>query len=181
MALVCVSAAIDPPLLHLDATTPVSSFTGHNHWGGTPPPQPWARGGNTYDWRATAPTLFVFLFTATCTMLHQDLIPGLALTQHSTLARNNTSLPSPSLLPHPHTHTFQHTIFCKTIDPRLCVRFFVKGARNMGPPTPTRLGKVYKRALVVPPSSPHQRVFVCGTYTGTAQVSVSLVSRVFVI
>jgi len=41
---------------------------------------------------------------------------------------------------------------------------------------PTRLGKVYKRALVVPPSSPHQRAFVCGACTGTAQVGVSLVS-----
>ena len=121
MALVCVSAAIDPPLLHLDATTPVSSFTGHNHWGGTPPPQPWARGGNTYDWRATAPTLFVFLFTATCTMLHQDLIPGLALTQHSTLARNNTSLPSPSLLPHPCLH---HTSLLSSCRPPSNTSFF---------------------------------------------------------
>jgi len=43
-------------------------------------------------------------------------------------------------------------------------------------PTPTRLGKVCKRALVVPPSSPHQRTFVRGTCIGTAQVGVSLVS-----
>ena len=42
--------------------------------------------------------------------------------------------------------------------------------------SPTRLGKVYKRALVVPPSSPHQRVFVCGACIGIAQVGVSLVS-----
>ena len=41
---------------------------------------------------------------------------------------------------------------------------------------PSRLGRVYKRALVVPPSSPHQRVFVCVACTGTAQVGVSLVS-----
>jgi len=41
---------------------------------------------------------------------------------------------------------------------------------------PTRLGKVYKRALVVPPSSPHQRPFVCGACIGTAQVGVLLVS-----
>jgi len=40
----------------------------------------------------------------------------------------------------------------------------------------SRLGKVYKRALVVPPSSPHQRAFVCWACTGTAQVGVSLVS-----
>ena len=40
----------------------------------------------------------------------------------------------------------------------------------------SRLGKVYNRALVVPPSSPHQRVLVCGACTGTAQVGVPLVS-----
>jgi len=40
----------------------------------------------------------------------------------------------------------------------------------------SRLGKVYKKALVVPPSSPYQRAFVCGACTGTAQVGVSLVS-----
>ena len=40
----------------------------------------------------------------------------------------------------------------------------------------SRHGKVYKRALVVPPSSPHQRAFVCGACTGTEQVGVSLVS-----
>ena len=43
-------------------------------------------------------------------------------------------------------------------------------------PTPTRLGKVYRGALVVPLSSPHQRAFVCGACIGTAQVSISLVS-----
>jgi len=119
----------------------------------------------------------VFVLAATCSMLRQDLIPGLTPAQHNTLARNNTSLPPPSVLPPPHTHTFQHTIFfCKIIDPRLCVRFFVKGARSVGPPTPTHLGKVYKRALVVPLSSPHQRAFVCGTCIVTAQVGVSLVS-----
>jgi len=40
-------------------------------------------------------------------------------------------------------------------------------------PTPTPLGKVYTRALVVPPSSPHQRTFVCGASIGTVQVGVS--------
>ena len=43
-------------------------------------------------------------------------------------------------------------------------------------PIPTHLGKVHKRALIVPPSSPYQRVFVCGTCAGTTQVGVSLVS-----
>jgi len=142
-----------PPLLPSDQKSPASSFPGHDNWGGTPPTQPWAHGGNIYDWCVAAPTLFLFLLTATCTMLRQDLIPGLAPTQHNTLVRNNTSLPPHSVLPPPHTHSFQHTIFCKIIDPRLCVRLFVKGARSMGPQTPTRLGKVCKRALVVPPSS----------------------------
>jgi len=40
----------------------------------------------------------------------------------------------------------------------------------------SRLGQVYKRALVVLPSSPHQRAFVCGACIGTAQVGISLVS-----
>jgi len=52
----------------------------------------------------------------------------------------------------------------------------VKGALRMGLFHITRLGKVYKRALVVPHSSRHQRAFVCGTCIGTAQVGVSLVS-----
>jgi len=42
--------------------------------------------------------------------------------------------------------------------------------------TPTRLGKVYTRDLVVTPSSPNQREFVCGVCIGTAQVGISLVS-----
>ena len=41
---------------------------------------------------------------------------------------------------------------------------------------PTPLDKVYKGALVVPLSSPYQRVFVCGSCIGTAQVVISLVS-----
>jgi len=45
-------------------------------------------------------------------------------------------------------------------------------------PTPTYLGQVYKRDLVVPPCSPHQRAFVYGACTGTAQLGVSLVSLV---
>jgi len=84
----------------------------------------------------------------------------------------------------------KHIIFGKYIGPRFCVRFFMKGAHSMclfhihtthstntrAHPTPTLLGKVYKRVLVVPPSSPHQRAFICGACIGTAQVGVSLVS-----
>jgi len=42
-------------------------------------------------------------------------------------------------------------------------------------PNPTPLGKVSKRALVVPPSSPHRRVFACGACTDTAQIGRSVV------
>jgi len=101
---------------------------------------------------------------------------------HNTLACNHSSLPPPSVLPPPHTHTFQHIIFCEYLGPRLCVRYFVNGARSMGLlhihtshsintrilPTSTRLAKVYKGALVVLLSSPHQRAFVCGACIGTA-------------
>jgi len=121
---------------------------------------------------------------------HAPPRPHPASHPHNTLACNHSSLPPPSVLPPTHAHTFQHIIFCKYIGPRLCVRFFVKGARSMGlshihtihsiytrkHPNPTRLGKVYKGALVVPLSSPHQRAFVCGAWIGTAQVGVSLVS-----
>ena len=79
--------------------------------GGGLPSRSWARGGETYDWRAAAPTLFVFVLAATCTMLRQDLTLSLAPTQHNTLARNHTPLPPPSIIPpptHPHlpTHHF---------------------------------------------------------------------------
>jgi len=69
-------------------TSPASSFQGHDHWGGTSTPQSWARGGDTYDWRAAAPTLFVFL---PCSMLRRDLTPA-----------SHTSLPPP---PHQHPCT----------------------------------------------------------------------------
>ena len=59
---------------------------------------------------------------------HAPPRPHPASHPHNTLACNHSSLPPPSVLPPPHTHTFQHIIFCKYIGPRLCVRFFVKGA-----------------------------------------------------
>jgi len=91
---------------------------------------------------------------------------------HATTPHSHLPLYSQPPKPTPSNTSF----FCANIDPRFCVRFFVKGAHSMGPPTPTRLGTVYKRALVVPLSSPHQRAFVCGACIGTAQVGVSLVS-----
>jgi len=56
-----------------------SCFPVEDNWGGLPPSE---RGGKTYDWRAAAPTLFVFVLIATCTMARQDLTPGLAPSQH---------------------------------------------------------------------------------------------------
>jgi len=93
------------------------------------------------------------------TYLYNDLqTSDLASHPHNTLAYNHTSLPPP---PCPHSAT-SHIRLAHSINTRKH-------------PTPTPLGKVYKRALVVPPSSHHQRVFVCGACTGTAQVGVSLV------
>jgi len=88
----------------------------------------------------------------------------------------------------PPPHTLKSIILCTYVGHRLSVRFFMKGAHSMGlfhihtnhsintckHPTPTRLGKV--RVGVGCPSSPHQRAFVCGACTGTAQVGVSCVS-----
>jgi len=160
-----------PPLLPSDAISPVSSFPGHDHWGGLPPSIMGARPRNLRLARGSA--------DSGCLRAHRYLhhappTPDPASHPHNTLACNHSSLPPSSVLPPPHTHTFQHIILCKYIGSRLCVRFFVKGARNMGllhihtthsintrkHPTPTRLGKVYKGALVVPLSSPHQRAFV---------------------
>jgi len=47
--------------------------------GGLPPSE---RGGKTYDWRAAAPTFFVFVLIATCTIARQNLTPDLAPSQH---------------------------------------------------------------------------------------------------
>jgi len=99
--------------------------------------------------------------------------PHITTPLHATKPHSHLSLYSKPPTPTPSNTPF----FCQiNIDPRLCVRFFVKGAHSMGLPTPTRLGKVYKRSLVVPLFFPHQRAFVCGACTSTAQVSVSLVS-----
>ena len=114
-----------------------------------------------------------------------DPVVGKHSLAHNILSCNHSSLTPSSVLPPPHTHTFQHIIFCKYIGPRLCVRFFVKGARSMGllhihtthfintrkHPTPKRLDKVYKGVLVVPLFSPQQRLFVCGVCIDTAQVA----------
>ena len=69
--------------------------------GGTAPPQPWARGGDTYDWHAAAPTLFVFVLTATYSMLHRDLSPSLAPSQHLCMQPHLTPTSSPPTPLHP--------------------------------------------------------------------------------
>jgi len=139
--------------------------------GGLPPSE---RGGETYDWRAAALTLFVFVLIATCTMGCQDLTPCLAPSQHPCMQPHFTPASSP---PTP-LHFVAISILAinslsgayRWVSPQCSLR-------TARPSTSaTRLGKVYKRALVVPPSSPHQRAFVCGPCIGTAQVGVSLVS-----
>ena len=104
------------------------------------------RTGETYNWRAAAPTLL-----SSCSPLPAACS---AKTSYPASHPHNTT-PLHATTPHSHLPLYSHPptptpsntpFFCKIIDPRLCVRFFVKGARSMGPSTPTHLGKVYKRA-----------------------------------
>jgi len=151
------------------------------------PRSSWARGGETYYWRATAPNLFVCVLTVTCTMRCQNLTPGLAHSQHPCMQPHFTPTSSP--------HTLLYLIVIPILNVKLPVRHVPLGLASVFAkdratlhihsthsinickhPTPTRLGKVYKGALDVPLSSPHQRPFVCGAWIGTAQVGVSLVS-----
>jgi len=97
---------------------------------------------------------------------------------HNTLACNHCSLPPPSVLPPPRTHTFQHIIFCKCIGPKLCGRSFVKGARSMGllrihtthsintrkHPTSTRLGIAQKNLGCTPLLPPPKSVRLWGVH-----------------
>ena len=46
------------------------------------PPQSWARGVDTYDWRAVASTLVDFVLTVTFSMHRRDLTPILPPAQH---------------------------------------------------------------------------------------------------
>jgi len=65
--------------------------------GGLPPSE---RGGKTYDWRAAAPTFFVFVLIATCTMACQDRTSGLAPSQHPCIQPHFTPISSPPTLLH---------------------------------------------------------------------------------
>jgi len=69
--------------------------------GGDSPPRSWARGGETYNWRAAAPNLLVFVITAPCTMFCQDLTTGLAPTQHPCMQPHYTPTSSPPTSLHP--------------------------------------------------------------------------------
>jgi len=101
-----------------------------------------------------------------------------ATTLHSHL------LPAHTVAPHSHLY-FAYKTACpaRAAGPRLSFRkgqstLHIHSTHSINTGThltPTRLGKVYKRALVVPPSSPHQRAFVCGACADTAQVGVWLV------
>jgi len=75
--------------------------------GGTFPPPLWVRGGDTYDWCAAVPTLFVFVLNATCSIVHRErphtrphtlTTPLHATTLHSHLLPANT--------PAPHSHLY---------------------------------------------------------------------------
>jgi len=66
---VCTGASKNPQ------HPPVSSFTGLHRprpLGGDSPPQSWARGVDTYDWRAAASTLVDFVLTASFCMHRRD-------------------------------------------------------------------------------------------------------------
>jgi len=139
--------------------------------GGLPPSE---RADKTHDWCAATPTLFVFVLIATCTMACQDLTHSLAPSQNPCMQPHFTPTSSPPTL----LHLIAISILAikqlsgtyRWASPQCSLRT----ARLST--SPTRLGKVYKRALVVPPSFPHQRAFVCGACIDTAQVGVSLVS-----
>jgi len=142
-----------------------------DQWGGLSPPE---RGGKTYDWRAAAPILFVFVLIATCTMTRQDLTPCVAPSQHPCIQPHFTPTCSAPIPLHPVAIS---VLAMNSLPQARRWASSQQPLRIERPSTsPTRLGKVYKRALVVPPSSPHQRAFVCGACIGTAQVGVSLVS-----
>ena len=91
-----------------------------------------------------------------------------ATTPHSPLLPANT--------PAPHSH-----IYFGYKQPVPGARLGLTSAADKDRATlhvPSRLGRVYKRALVVLFSSPYQRAFVCGACIGTAQVGVSFHQKI---
>ena len=105
--------------------------------------------------------------------LHHDLPRSHTWPRTLTTSLHATTLHSHLLPAHTPTPRSHYKTACPGRTPGL-VPTVAKDSATLR--THTRLGKVYKRALVVPPFSPHQREFVCGACIGTAQVGVSLVS-----
>jgi len=136
---------------------------------GIPPPQSWARGGDTLIGRLCLSSSLPLPAPCSAETSHPTSYP------HNTFACHHTSLPPP-----PRQHPAPHNHLCfgyKQPVPGAPLGFVSAAAKDRATlHIPSRLGKVYKRALVVPPSSPHQTAFVCGACTCTAQVGVSLVS-----
>jgi len=136
-----------------------------------PKPKPRVVRSRVKDWRTASPTLFVLVVTVTCTMLHQDLTLGLAPTQHSCMQPHFTPTSSPP--------TLLHLITISILVLKLAVRhvplgldsvlfkvratLYIHSTHSINTrkhPTPTRLGKVYKRALprlYLPPPSINER------------------------
>ena len=173
-----------PPLLPSDATSPVSSFPSHDHWEGTP--------SLDHGRTAAKPTISARQ-RINCTMRYLHHAPPRPHTRPHTLTTplyattlHSHMLP-PAHTPAPHSHLcfgykqpvtgaplgFVSAAAKDRATPHINSNHSINTRKH---PTPTRLGKVYKGALVVPPSSPHQRAFICGKGIDTAQVGVSLVS-----
>jgi len=173
----------------MNPTSATAYLLFQDNWGGTP-----SLGARLQNLRlargsahAAAPILFVFVLIATCTMLRQDLTPGLAPSQHPCMQPLFTPTSSPPTSLHPTAISILAIKLPVRKVPLGLASVFDKDRATLHihsthsintrtHPTPTRLGQVYKRALVVPPSFPHQRAFVCGACIGTAQVGVLWVS-----
>ena len=108
------------------------------------------RTGETYNWRAAAPTLLSSCSPLPAACSAKTSYP--ASHPHNTTSLHATTPHSHlPLYSHPPTPTPSNTpFFCIFIDPRLCVRFFVKGARSMGPPTPCYPFSTQRRAVKSP-------------------------------
>jgi len=145
----------------LSRAFPVFSFPVEDHFVGTPT--------LSHNVRATAkPMIGAWQRRVSLSSCSPLPVPCSTKTSYPASHANNTT-PFHATTPHSHLPLYSHpptptpsntSFFCTNIDPRFCVRFFVKGAHSMGSPTPTHFGKVYKGALVVSFSSPHQRAFV---------------------
>jgi len=141
--------------------------------GGLPPSE---RGDKTYDCRAATPTLLVFVLIATYTdgLTRSHTWPRTLRTPlHATTLHSHLL---PAHTPAPRNHP---CFGYKSPVPGALLGFSSAAAKDRSTlHILTPLGKVYKRTLVVPPSSPHQRALVCGACIGTAQVGVSFHQKI---